>query len=311
MKTIHEQTKQKADNNHISATMNTLQKALDSMKVRNTKTFTLFLIRHGEASHNIEEKIASEKAKDEAIQDGLSLDDSELLRRMEQARVQVLDDPRLFDAPLTDRGREEAVQCQAQLQSLGAKFSRPTQVLVSPLQRALQTADLVFPDHTSIHVRDELRERMTGHACDTRNHSHALRKRKSFQRFSMRRLQLGSILHRRSMPPVVMNDEDEDSIELDVRSVTNAGHLMSSAPTLNASEDSTKLRERTKLLFDMLLESEDTSIAVVSHKGYLRELERGQFGLMDSPLYRNCEVRVYEVKISTRSKKLIHAKRLA
>ena len=56
--------------------MNTIQKAWDSMKVRNTRTYTLFLIRHGEASHNIEEKAASEKAKDKAIQDGLSLDDS-------------------------------------------------------------------------------------------------------------------------------------------------------------------------------------------------------------------------------------------
>ena len=293
--------------------MNALQKAMDSRKARTTRTYTLFLIRHGEASHNIEEKIASARAKDEAIQDGLSQDDAEVLRRMEQARVQVLDDPRLFDAPLTDRGKDEARQCRAQLRSLGEKFSRPTQVLVSPLQRALQTADLVFPDHANIHVREELRERITGHACDSRHHTHTLRKRKSFKRFSMRRLQLGSILHRRSMPQFVLNDdtEDGDKIKLDAASAANAVHLMSSAPTVNAAEDSSKLRERTKLLFDMLLEHEDTSVAVVSHKAYLRELERGQFGITDSPLFGNCEVRVYEVQISIRSKKLTHVKRLA
>ena len=61
----------------------------------------------------------------------------------------------------------------------------------------------------------------------------------------------------------------------------------------------------------MLLEHEDTSVAVVSHKAYLRELERGQFGITDSPLFGNCEVRVYEVQISIRSKKLTHVKRLA
>lgn len=286
---------------------------MDSMKDRNIRTYTLFLIRHGEASHNIEEKIASARAKDEAIQDGLSQDDSEVLRRIEEARVKVLNDPRLFDAPLTDRGKDEALQCRTKLRSLGEKFSRPTQVLVSPLQRALQTADLAFPDHTNIHVREELRERITGHACDSRNHTHTLRKRKSFKRFSMRRLQLGSIFLRRSMPPAVSNDvtEDGDIVKLDAASAANAVQLMSSAPTVNAAEDSIKLRERTKLLFDMLLEHEETSIAVVSHKAYLRELERGQFGMTDSPLFGNCEVRVYEVRISTRNKKLIHVKRLA
>ena len=40
---------------------------------------------------------------------------------------------------------------------------------MSPLQRALQTAALMFPQHRAVHVCDLLRERCTGFPCDERS----------------------------------------------------------------------------------------------------------------------------------------------
>eukprot|EP00980_Cylindrotheca_fusiformis_P031534 scaffold26513_cov88-Cylindrotheca_fusiformis.AAC.1 len=48
--------------------------------------FTLYLIRHGEASHNALEKIAKEQALKQALADGLDEDDELTKERMEEAR---------------------------------------------------------------------------------------------------------------------------------------------------------------------------------------------------------------------------------
>jgi broad specificity phosphatase PhoE len=274
-----------------------------------TKTYTLYLIRHGEASHNIKEKEAIQKAKQEAMEEGWAQDSSEVQRLVEEARQQVLDDPHLFDAPLSDGGKEDARKCHERLQTLAKKYAPPTQVLVSPLQRTLQTANLAFPDHANIHVREKLRERMTGYACDSRHRSETLRKIKSFQRFSMFRIQMGSVV-RRSQPLV---DDDEDSAEEPegIFEMDQQPRLPTrSKPIRPTVEQRAELRERTKLLFNMLQDFDDTSIAVVSHKGYLRELERGQFGIKESPEYGNGEVRVYEVKTSKCNHKLLKIRRL-
>lgn len=286
-----------------------------------SKTITLYLIRHGEAEHNIVEKRATAHAKEQALREGWPPD--ELQRRMEEARAQVLDDPRLFDPPLTDRGAMEARDCRARLQALLAhetdhhpttdSLTPPTCVLVSPLQRALQTADLIFPDVENIHVREELRERMTGLPCDSRHRFDDLRSRKSFSRFSMRRLDLKDRILGWITLPTTIDDtaSDEENLSADVpfRGLDN-GIAAQTVPTPLTSEDIKALRKRTELLFKVLLEFDETSIAVVSHKGYLRELERAQFGMKESPLYGNGEVRVYRVELSKRRLKLLEVKRL-
>lgn len=301
--------------------MTVLQKVMNTLKLPDdSRTIVLFLIRHGEAEHNIQEKHAAQHAKEQALQEGLAPD--EVTRRMEEARARVLDDPSLFDAPLSHRGVAEARNCREKLQGLVLllqqqqstvsgqtdvdlqQISTPTRVLVSPLQRALQTADLIFPDVENIHVREELRERITGLPCDSRHHSDELRNRKSFTRFSMSRLQMGSVILK-NMPPEAVDDSDEEAADTPHQDL---GKRM--VPTLPASEDIKALRERTKFLFKMLLEFEETSIAVVSHKGYLRELERAQFGIMDSPLFGNGEVRVYRIKLSKRRQTLLEVERL-
>ena len=302
--------------------MTVFQKVINTLKrPDDSRAIVIFLIRHGEAEHNIREKRAVQHAKEQALQDGSAPD--EVTRRMEEARARVLDDPSLFDAPLSDRGVAEARNCHAKLQTLVLSLQQqssatdqthvdllpiapPTRVLVSPLQRALQTADLIFPDVENIHVREELRERITGLPCDSRHHSDELRNRKSFTRFSMSRLHMGSVMLNRSMPPTV-DDSDEENASADTPPPDLGKRKV---PTLPASEDIKALRERTKVLFKMLLEFDEASIAVVSHKGYLRELERAQFGIQDSPLFGNGEVRVYRIKLSMQRQTLLEVDRL-
>jgi hypothetical protein len=57
------------------------------------------------------------------------------------------------------------------------------------------------------------------------------------------------------------------------------------------------LRERTKLLLNLLVESKSRSIALIGHKGYLRELERGPLGHVDAALFQNGECRVYRLQL--------------
>jgi hypothetical protein len=54
------------------------------------KTFTLYLIRHGEATHNVLEKAARKAALEKAIADGYDKDSDEAKNRMEEARKGVL-----------------------------------------------------------------------------------------------------------------------------------------------------------------------------------------------------------------------------
>jgi hypothetical protein len=154
---------------------------------------------------------------------------------------------------------------------------------------------------------------MTGLPCDSRHRSDVLRNRKSFSRFSMRRLQLGSMLQVRMTARRGVDDttSDEENLSADEPVLAlDKGINERSVPTPAEGEEINALRKRTKLLFKMLLEFEEASIAVVSHKGYLRELERAEFGIQNSPLYGNGEMRVYQVRLSKRRQKLLEAKRL-
>ena len=69
-------------------------------------TYILYLIRHGEAKHNVLEKAAREKAKKEAEEQGLGAEETQ--NRIKNAQAAVLDDPSLLDAPLTKAGEKEA-----------------------------------------------------------------------------------------------------------------------------------------------------------------------------------------------------------
>jgi len=227
--------------------------------------FTLYLIRHGEATHNIREKEAQEAAAAEAAARGLSRDSAEVKQAMEQARKAVLQDDSLRDPPLSAAGAAIATQTRAGLAELaGRGFPPPAVVLVSPLQRTLQTAAAVFPEHPNVRACEEIQERQTGLACDTRSPMGLLSCRKTFEHITFEKLEEESEAARR-----------RDGVE-----------------------DKTMLRERTLALLGLLECSEHRSVALVTHKGYLRELERGPFCRPDATECGNGEMRVYRVTIS-------------
>ncbi|KAL3939043.1 MAG: hypothetical protein SGBAC_006169 [Bacillariaceae sp.] len=250
---------------------------------------TLFLIRHGEASHNVLEKMAKEAALQQSLAEGLKADDELTKERMELARQRVLLDDKLFDAPLSDLGREEAMNTSTDLISLAKaqNLPFPEEILVSPLTRTLETANLIFPHHSNVHVREELRERCTGKPPDSRSSTMQLRSRISFSRFSMNRLE--------ELASLQQSQQQQQQHEI-------------------RKEEETKilLRERTRQLFRLLAECPPSrkSIAVVTHKAYLRELERGPFGNPEAAEFKNGEIRVYKIRLHPETEYIEQADRI-
>jgi len=258
------------------------------------KTYTVYFVRHGEAIHNVLEKQAQAQAKESAMAEGYAPDSNETLGRIENARKEILNDTQLQDCPLTDLGKEEAESAKQTIAEICEKknLPAPTQVLVSPLQRALQTAATVFPECHDIHVREELRERQTGKACDTRMTSAITSRRNTFSRFSFTRLK--NLSGRKF-------DDDEQSYRI-THSLKNENDTHSEIRKELDKQDVEEkhvLRERTHLLFKLLSEKDDPAVAVVAHKGYLRELERGPLGNENAKQFDNCEVRVYRISVNT------------
>ena len=75
-------------------------------------------------------------------------------------------------------------------------------------------------------------------------------------------------------------------------------------------EDKAELRRRTERIAELLAESDSTSVAFVTHKGYLRELERGPLGNPDATEFKNAEIRIYKITFSTKEQKIIKSERL-
>jgi broad specificity phosphatase PhoE len=279
------------------------------IRQESSKTVILYLIRHGEASHNVLEKAAKKRAKEECIAEGYAPDSPEVKQAMEEARKSVLHDVNLFDASLSDLGRQEATTASKQLQELVVANNGlilPEEVLVSPLTRTLETADLIFPDHANIRVREELRERQTGLPPDSRRSTATLRRRPTFHRFSMSRIR-GQSMTNFELPQFAQLFLGDDSDDEDFLNCDDSSDYSMIEET---EEDKQMLRKRTKKLFELLIESEHSSLAIVTHKGYLRELERGQFEQPDAKEFNNCEVRVYRVTVGA-DKALECAERIA
>ena len=239
------------------------------------------MIRHGEALHNVREAEAQQKAQEVAKASGLSLEDT--AERIEDARQAVLHDVSLFDAPLTDKGKIQAREAGERLKKLveDGTIPAPTEAMVSPLSRCLETASIILQQKRQpvpilkAHIRHELRERQTQFPPDkARPHDRLLRWTEYNERFVINQLAL--------------TDQE-----------------------LALEESRSMLRERASKLFDSLLEMEHRHILIVSHKGYLREMERGLLGLGDSPMFDNAELRVYRVTFTRGERALESVERLA
>ena len=329
------------------------QSSTDEQMTSAQRRYTLFLIRHGEAQHNVQEKIAQQQAQEEAVALGLS--PSETKVRMEEARQRVLEDPKFFDSPLTERGVQQAQEASRKLYCLAPRLPLPTEVFVSPLQRALETAAHVFErqDHGAVRVREELRERLTGRPADNRHASRVLAARQSFARFSFRNLRRQSLMNLGFGSKIDEESDDSQSAEV-IETIIDMGvvHLESETERALAEKkrDSAILRKsaledhsvestqtssfgtssvsssnnvsscteqehdmavRAGKLLGILCGSNSESVAVVSHKAYLRALERDVFGEKSAAEFGNCEIRVYSVVLETRNKGVVSAERLS
>mmetsp|Transcript_12253 Transcript_12253/g.27786 ORF Transcript_12253/g.27786 Transcript_12253/m.27786 type:complete len:290 (-) Transcript_12253:95-964(-) len=226
---------------------------------------TLYLVRHGEAVHNCEEKVAAASAAVEALAAGHARGSPEYIARLEAARQSVLEQAALHDAALSSAGKHEALLAKAQIQRLHEVegLPLPSSVFVSPLQRTLQTAAILFPGHQGIHVREQLRERRTGRPCDEHANPLQAARRNSFSHMSWNDLlQIGA------------EEEDDDSFE-----------------------DKEKLRQRTRTIARVLESVDDDCLCVITHKAFLRELERGPLSRPEAAEFDNCEVRVYHFEV--------------
>jgi broad specificity phosphatase PhoE len=246
---------------------------------------TIYLVRHGEAIHNVLEDQAQQHAREEALARGLS--EQETLELVEERRQAVLHDPALRDAPLTDRGRQQAKDCALQLQRLidGGITHAPTEAMVSPLSRTLETChillDILEPKIQQAHIRPEIQERKTQYPPDTPRRSSAL-----FQ-----------------------YTQQMDRFVIDNISTVSGQDVEQEC---QARESKEMLRQRACNLVPLLLQMNRRHLLIVSHKGYLRELERGLLGLSpkESPLFGNGELRVYKVVFTKGDRTLKSLERL-
>jgi len=299
-------------------TANQEQVATEPVTVTNEREILLYLIRHGEAEHIVVEKIAMKEALKRSLREtGRGPECPVTAQTMQEARKRVLKDESLRDAKLSELGRSEALGARKQLSSF--QLVPPSCVLVSPLTRTLETASILFPEHhkCKIRVRDDLSERRTGMPPDTRSSVGSLCLRRSFRRFSMNRLRQESSLSSLEHSDSTLSDSTSSSTA-EYNCAKKASHDRCEGQDFrfvrrlqsSTEENKEALCKRTERLFGLLGETQDSSVAVVTHKGYLRELEKGPLGQVHVQEFDNCEIRVYKVILSTSNNKLLQAERI-
>jgi len=241
---------------------------------RQVQTKLVFLVRHAQAEHNV----AEEWAEDTVRAHGGSPEEQEAARRA------VLDDPALRDPGLTERGEQQASVASSSLadmvESMG--YNAPDVVLVSPLRRTLQTARLLFPEHPRLEALELLREKRTGKPCDERTNASCVAK---------------------EFPQVCFDAISQQDASSDRGYVFHPDDV----------EDNHTLRRRSHLLLELLGRRPERVLALITHKGLLRELNRvalsrpddsceGEDSTHDTrdPTFGNAEMRVIEIEYDAR-----------
>jgi len=251
---------------------------------------TLYLVRHGEAVHNVLEKQAQKRAATEAEKLGHPKGSEAYDTMLEMARLAVLHDANQADPGLSDAGKAQALDARVEVKELATgpwQFPEPTGVLVSPLFRTLQTAAAVFPEHSNVRVHGLVRERRTGLACDELSPQREMCLHSDFTY-----MDFSNVLEAEARA------EEEYELAAKFASDPRRNRSDSALPEL---EDKQKLRRRTAQLAELLLSTKDDALCLVTHKGYLRELERGPLGRPKATEFGTCEVRIYEVCIGADS----------
>jgi broad specificity phosphatase PhoE len=148
--------------------------------------------------------------------------------------------PEILDAPLTDKGRQQAMLLQPVVKNMSAK---PELVVLSPNCRALQTGLLVFEDLVGIGTlflaHEMVREETGVHVCDKR-------RPKSRQAKEFPQVDFGMV------------EAEEDALFRDDHRETKA-----------------EVGERVYKFMDWLSSREEKVVGVSSHSGWLLTLFNG------------------------------------
>lgn len=227
---------------------------------------TIYLVRHAEATHNIKEREAVARARGNGC---VSKEE------LENARRAVLNDEALKDAPLSPDGTQMVRTKSSGLlelsESLPKDYPYPEIVFVSPLRRAIMTATELWyhvEPRPKFVALEVLREKRTGFFADERSPVETLIE---------------------AFPHVDFTD------------------LVAKTISVPTGEDNFAVRERGRIfLEETLVNVDEGSIAVVTHKGWLREfrhvirvlVDDGSLQIdidvdqWDQTLFGNAEIRI-------------------
>lgn len=239
----------------------------------------IYLVRHAEALHNVQEKCAQDECRQAGGQDS----------EVEAARKRALEDEAFLDASLSPGGQKQVCSAAKDFTNLLERthYPLPEIVFVSPLQRTLETASLLFPGHRNMIAMEFLREKRTGLPCDERKQAAEIEE---------------------EFPHINFSDIERADAEGSDAYVFREG----------LQEDNKAVRERGSALLDFLRFQSSEVIAVVTHKGLLRELSRGPLakaldpqGGMLPAVFGNAEVRVCEVAWGSSGNVSVKARSLA
>jgi len=238
-------------------------------KVTTAQRKIVYFVRHGEAIHNIAERAAKVQATQEATELGLQKGSASFNDYLKSARAKVLSDETFRDAKLSELGKQQASDARKILENAAQAqgLPMPTRVLVSPLRRTLETACLAFPEF-QVQVCDLLRERKTGLPCDD-----------------------VGLVSGGDSEASWLDDKKIDFSQAD----THRFAEQTREDEGTGLEDASQLRQRTARLHKVLASIEDECICVITHKAWLRELERGPIGREDATEFETAEVRVYDI----------------
>jgi len=93
----------------------------------------------------------------------------------------------------------------------------------------------------------------------------------------------------------VIQDDDDNAVCDVEQEVEDEPPIFRRFHTWPLIEEKFMLRKRTAGLGKLLQGTDADSVCIVTHKGFLRELERGPLGQPQASEFSNCEVRVYDV----------------
>mmetsp|Transcript_30169 Transcript_30169/g.70470 ORF Transcript_30169/g.70470 Transcript_30169/m.70470 type:complete len:358 (+) Transcript_30169:253-1326(+) len=218
----------------------------------------IYVARHAQALHNVKEQEAVSQAKRWTQSQQL----------LEQARKSVLDDPSLRDAPLSPPGHHQIQRQQSLLTLLneqdGQSYPRPEIVLVSPLRRALETATELF--HLVPQQQQPSDDGSTTTTTTTTTSSSSPPPR--FVALEvLREKRTGFVADERSS----VTDLQGQFPHVDFSDLVTLQSTHATA--VRPGEDNASVQQRARYVLDHTLPAlTETTVALVTHKGWLREM---------------------------------------